>query len=191
MRKQPCLALGQRPRPHVAVAGLQYVEDNERSRPSHGRVCNRRQSAHCPASLQLTEVGAAGTIWNNEFGVKSRVGEAGECCTDDCWEGPGKGKPVARQQLHFGPGASPGYAVVNLGARYQVTSRIGLLLQINNLFDSRYYTGAQLGTNAFTNTDAFVARPLPAVNGAFPLRHGTFVAPGAPFAFWIGTRVTL
>jgi outer membrane receptor protein involved in Fe transport len=92
---------------------------------------------------------------------------------------------------YFGPGASPGYAVVNLGARYQVTSRVGLLLQINNLFDNRYYTAAQLGTNGFTNTNAFVARPLPAVNGAFPLRHGTFFAPGAPIAFWIGTRVTL
>jgi outer membrane receptor protein involved in Fe transport len=92
---------------------------------------------------------------------------------------------------YFGPGASPGYAVVNLGARYQVTSRIGLLLQINNLFDSRYYTGAQLGTNAFTNTNTFVARPFPATGAGFPLRHGTFLAPGAPVAFWIGTRVTL
>jgi outer membrane receptor protein involved in Fe transport len=92
---------------------------------------------------------------------------------------------------YLGSGSSPRYAVVNLGARYQVTSRIGLLLQINNLFDRRYYTAAQLGTNAFTDTNAFVARPFPAVGGAFPLRHGTFFAPGAPAAFWIGTRVTL
>jgi outer membrane receptor protein involved in Fe transport len=92
---------------------------------------------------------------------------------------------------YVGPGTSPGYGVVNLGARYQVTSRIGVLVQINNLFDRRYYTAAQLGTNAFTDTNAFVARPFPAVGGAFPLRHGTFFAPGAPAAFWIGTRVTL
>ena len=92
---------------------------------------------------------------------------------------------------YAGPGTSPGYAVVNLGARYQVTSRIGLLLQINNLFDRQYSTAAQLGTNAFTNTNTFVARPFPPVGGAFPLSHGTFLAPGAPVAFWVGTRITL
>jgi outer membrane receptor protein involved in Fe transport len=92
---------------------------------------------------------------------------------------------------YFGPGTSPGYAVVNLGARYQVTSRIGLLLQINNLFNTRYYTASQLGTNAFTDEGRFIARPFPAVTGEFPLRHGTFVAPGAPAAFWVGTRLTL
>jgi outer membrane receptor protein involved in Fe transport len=90
---------------------------------------------------------------------------------------------------YSGPGASPGYAVVNLGARYQVTSRVALLVQINNLFDRRYSTAAQLGTNAFTDTNAFVARPFPAVNSAFPLRHGTFFAPGAPIAFWVGSRI--
>jgi outer membrane receptor protein involved in Fe transport len=92
---------------------------------------------------------------------------------------------------YFGPGSSPGYAVVNLGTRYQVTPKIGILLQINNLFDRQYSTGAQLGANAFTDTGAFIARPFPAVGGEFPLRHGTFLAPGAPIAFWIGTRITL
>ena len=95
------------------------------------------------------------------------------------------------EAYYLGPGSSAGYAVVNLGARYQVTPRIGILLQINNLFDRQYSTGAQLGVNGFTDTGAFIARPFPAVGGEFPLRHGTFVAPGAPIAFWIGTRVTL
>ena len=92
---------------------------------------------------------------------------------------------------YLGPGSAPGYAVVNLGARYQATPKIAILLQINNLFDRQYSTGAQLGANGFTDTGDFMARPFPAVGGEFPLRHGTFVAPGAPIAFWIGTRFTL
>jgi outer membrane receptor protein involved in Fe transport len=92
---------------------------------------------------------------------------------------------------YFGEGATPAYAVVNLGARYQVTAHLGVLLQINNLFDTHYYTAAQLGVNAFTNTGAFIARPLPAIGAEFPLRHGAFLAPGAPTAFWVGARLTL
>jgi outer membrane receptor protein involved in Fe transport len=92
---------------------------------------------------------------------------------------------------YLGPGVVPGYAIVNLGARYQIKPRVGLLLQINNLFDRRYQTAAQLGSVAFTSTGVFSARPLPAVDGEFPLQHGTFYAPGAPLTFWIGTRVTL
>ena len=92
---------------------------------------------------------------------------------------------------YIGEGATPAYAVVNLGARYQMTQHVGLLLQINNLFDTHYYTAAQLGANAFTETGAFIARPFPPIGGEFPLRHGTFLAPGAPAAFWVGARLTL
>jgi outer membrane receptor protein involved in Fe transport len=92
---------------------------------------------------------------------------------------------------YTGEGATPAYAVVNLGVRYQVTRHVGLLLQINNLFDTHYYTAAQLGANAFTETGAFIARPFPPIGGEFPLRHGTFLAPGAPAAFWVGARLTL
>lgn len=92
---------------------------------------------------------------------------------------------------YHGAGTTPGYAVINLGARYQLTPRVGFLLQVNNLFDRRYATASQLGVNGFTSASTFIARPFPAVNGAFPLRHGTFVAPGAPTTLWIGTRLTL
>jgi outer membrane receptor protein involved in Fe transport len=92
---------------------------------------------------------------------------------------------------YLGDGATPGYAVVNLGARYQVTSRVGILLQVSNLFDRQYATASQLGVNGFTSASTFIARPFPASGGEFPLRHGTFVAPGAPAALWIGTRIKL
>jgi outer membrane receptor protein involved in Fe transport len=92
---------------------------------------------------------------------------------------------------YMGAGATPGYAVVNLGARYQLTPRVGILLQMNNLFDRQYATASQLGVNGFTESNTFIARPFPSSNGEFPLQHGTFVAPGAPAAFWIGAKLTL
>jgi outer membrane receptor protein involved in Fe transport len=91
---------------------------------------------------------------------------------------------------YLGDGTSPGYGVVNLGGRYSVTRWLQVIGQINNLFDRQYYTGAQLGPLGFTDTGAFVARPLPSINGEFPVRHSTFYAPGAPIRGWIGTRFT-
>ena len=96
--------------------------------------------------------------------------------------------PMAR--TISGPGDSPGYAVVNLGGRYALTRWLQILGQINNLFDRRYYTAAQLGPTGFTDSETFIARPLPPVNGEFPVRHSTFYAPGAPIRGWIGTRFT-
>jgi outer membrane receptor protein involved in Fe transport len=92
---------------------------------------------------------------------------------------------------YLGAGSTPGYAVVNLGARYELTTRVGILLQVNNLFDRRYATASQLGVNGFTDSSTFIARPFPPSGGEFPLRHGTFVAPGAPAALWIGARLKM
>jgi outer membrane receptor protein involved in Fe transport len=92
---------------------------------------------------------------------------------------------------YLGDGATSGYAVVNLGARYQLRPRIGILLQVNNLFDREYATASQLGVNGFTNANTFIARPFPSSGGEFPLRHGTFAAPGAPTTLWVGARLTL
>lgn len=90
---------------------------------------------------------------------------------------------------YLGPGKAPGYAVVNLGARYQVHSRIQLFVQVNNLFDKQYYTGAQLAATGFTDTGAFIARPLPPIDGEYPLVGDTFFAPGAPRGAWGGIRL--
>jgi outer membrane receptor protein involved in Fe transport len=89
---------------------------------------------------------------------------------------------------YLGPGDSPGYAVVNLGGRYALTRWLQIVGQINNLFDRRYYTASQLGALGFTDQETFIARPLPPINGEFPVRHSTFYAPGAPIRGWIGTR---
>jgi outer membrane receptor protein involved in Fe transport len=91
-------------------------------------------------------------------------------------------------QFYLGPGTSPGYAVFDLGSRYQVHPRLQFFVQVNNLFDRKYYTAAQLGPTAFTATGDFIARPFPAVAGQFPVRHATFYAPGAPRGAWGGLR---
>jgi outer membrane receptor protein involved in Fe transport len=92
---------------------------------------------------------------------------------------------------YLGPGTSPGYGVVNVGARYQIHKRVQVFAQINNLLDHHYTTAAQLGPTGFTNQGTFIARPFPAdANGNFPLVHATFYAPGAPFGVWGGMRVS-
>ena len=90
---------------------------------------------------------------------------------------------------YLGSGKSPGYTVLNLRAQYQLHRRLSLFLQLNNLLDRRYYTGAQLGPTGFTDSGSFVARPLPPVGADYPLVHATFLAPGAPRGAWGGLRV--
>ncbi|MBZ5673924.1 MAG: TonB-dependent receptor [Acidobacteriia bacterium] len=92
---------------------------------------------------------------------------------------------------YLGPGFSPGYAVVNLGAHYQVQKRTQLFVQINNLLDKRYYTAAQLGPSPYNTSQNFIARPFPAdASGNFPIRTSTFFAPGAPIGAWGGIRIS-
>ncbi len=95
-------------------------------------------------------------------------------------------KPDGRHYL--GEGTSPGYAVANLGARYQVHPRVQLFVQVNNLFNRTYYSGAQLGPTGFTAAGNFIARPFPIVNGEYALQGVTFYAPGAPRGAWAGLR---
>jgi outer membrane receptor protein involved in Fe transport len=90
---------------------------------------------------------------------------------------------------YLGPGTSPGYGVVNIGAHYQVHKRLQLFVQANNLLDHHYFTAAQLGPTGFNNQGTFVARPFPAnVNGNYPIVHATFYAPASPLGAWGGIR---
>jgi outer membrane receptor protein involved in Fe transport len=89
---------------------------------------------------------------------------------------------------YLGPGTSPGYGVIHLGAHYQPLKRLQVFAQINNLLDHHYYTAAQLSATGFTNQGTFIARPFPAVDGNFPIVHATFHAPGAPIGAWGGIR---
>ncbi|MEO8592389.1 MAG: TonB-dependent receptor [Candidatus Solibacter sp.] len=91
---------------------------------------------------------------------------------------------------YLGPGRTGGYSVMNLGGRYRLQKHLEMFAQVNNLLNHRYYTAAQLGATGFTAQGTFLARPLPAVGGQFPLIGSTFLAPGAPLAAWGGIRVS-
>ena len=81
-----------------------------------------------------------------------------------------------------------GVAVLNLNAQYTPQPGWTLTGQINNLLDRHYTTAAVLAPNAF-NGNTLLARPFAATdNGDYPLRHGTFYAPGAPRNVWLGVR---
>ena len=90
---------------------------------------------------------------------------------------------------YLGSGIVPGYTVVNLSAGYRLRRWISVIAHVTNLFDRRYYTSGQLGPMGFTETGAFIARPLPAINGEFPVRQSTFYAPASPIRAWVGARL--
>jgi outer membrane receptor protein involved in Fe transport len=89
-----------------------------------------------------------------------------------------------------GSGRSSGYAVFDLGSTWEVQPRLHLFVQVNNLFDRRYATAAQLNATAFTPDGNFIARPFAAQGDNASLVHATFYAPGAPRTVWAGLRYT-
>ena len=89
-----------------------------------------------------------------------------------------------------GRDTSPGYAVVNVGARYQVHRRLELFAQVNNLLDRHYYTAAQLGTTAFTASGDVHRAPISGGGRGLPgAARAPSYAPGAPRAAWGGIRI--
>jgi len=94
---------------------------------------------------------------------------------------------------YLGPGATPGYTVLNLGAHIRPAPHVLVFAEVTNLADSKYYTASQLAATGFTNTGAFNSRPFatPVIDGERPLEHATFYAPGAPRMLWVGVRVGL
>jgi outer membrane receptor protein involved in Fe transport len=80
-------------------------------------------------------------------------------------------------------GNVPGYAVVNLDARYEVTRQLAIFALVSNLFDKQYYNFAVLGENFFTGPDRSFGPALGI--DAVPEQ---FRAIGAPRGIWIGLR---
>jgi len=93
-----------------------------------------------------------------------------------------------------GPGKSAGYGIGSLGVRYQANKYVQLFVQMNNLLDKHYSTGAQLGTTPFDNNDHFVAQPFGTPYGddpdSVPIRSTSFQAPGTPFNVYGGLKFT-
>jgi outer membrane receptor protein involved in Fe transport len=74
-----------------------------------------------------------------------------------------------------------GHGLIDLDARWRVGEGVTLELQLHNLLDRRYATAGVLGRNAFTGP----SRAFDGANG----RNELFVAPGAPFAAWLGLEI--
>lgn len=92
-----------------------------------------------------------------------------------------------------GPGVSPGYALTNFRAHYDLTKRLQLGVEVDNFFDRHYYTAAQLATTAFTAQGTVQTLPFPAYAvgqyaGSSPAQSATFFAPGAPRRAWAELR---
>jgi len=95
---------------------------------------------------------------------------------------------------YLGPGVSPGYGVTNFLAHYDLTKHFRLSLQVDNVFNLRYYTAAQLANTGLSAQGTFLARPFPedptgAQAGSYPLQSATFFTPGAPRRAWAELRV--
>ena len=83
-------------------------------------------------------------------------------------------------------GSVPGYAVFNLDTSYELAKGLTLYGLVTNLFDRQYFSAGRLGINPF------VAGPRGA-RGASGFNYNssewqntTFVAPGAPRAYYVG-----
>ncbi|WP_085314567.1 TonB-dependent receptor [Derxia lacustris] len=120
-----------------------------------------------------------------------RVGVDMNAVGDSLARGNENGQHQADGTYYLGPGKVGGYAVFNLGADWQATRAVKLYTQVNNVFDRRYASAAQLGATGFRSDGTFIGRPFttPVIDGERALLHSTFVAPGAPRIFWVGVRV--
>jgi outer membrane receptor protein involved in Fe transport len=91
---------------------------------------------------------------------------------------------------YLGPGVSPGYAITNFRAHYDLTRHLQIAAQIDNLFNHEYYTAAQLANTSLTAQGAFQSQPFPFTYttgpyaGSSPVTSATFFAPGAPRRAW-------
>ncbi len=95
---------------------------------------------------------------------------------------------------YLGPGVSPGYAITNFHAHYDLTKRLQLAVQVDNIFDHHYYTAAQLANTSLTAQGAFNADPFPAYTtgpyaGSAPVPSATFFTPGAPRRAWVELNI--
>ncbi len=93
-----------------------------------------------------------------------------------------------------GPGVSPGYAITNFRAHYDLTRHLQVAVQIDNLFNHEYYTAAWLSGTTLTAQGAFQTMPFPPYAdgpfaGSAPGQSVTFFAPGAPRRAWFELKL--
>lgn len=83
-------------------------------------------------------------------------------------------------------GKVPGYAVFNLQTAYKFGHGLALTMQVNNLFDRKYYTAGRLGSNPFVPSSS--GAPVGASGWNYnstEWQSTNLVAPGAPRGIWL------
>jgi len=91
---------------------------------------------------------------------------------------------------YLGPGVSPGYAITNFRAHYDLTRHLQLAVQIDNLFNHKYYTAAWLANTELNAQGAIQSLPFAVYTsgpyaGSAPAQSATFFTPGAPRRAWV------
>lgn len=81
------------------------------------------------------------------------------------------------RRTYAGAGETPGYAVIDLNAKWRFDKRTSLSAKVGNLFDRRYSTGGFLAENAFPGGRF-------AVDSDTWTRE-TFFSPGSPRNLWL------
>ena len=97
-------------------------------------------------------------------------------------------------RYYQGPGVSPGYALFHIAAKYDLTKRLQVHAQVDNLSDRRFSTAAQLASTGLTPDGRYIARAFVPYGagpqaGNYPIPSVVFVAPGAPRRAWAALRL--
>jgi outer membrane receptor protein involved in Fe transport len=95
---------------------------------------------------------------------------------------------------YLGPGVSPGYAITNFRAHYDLTRHFQLVVQLDNLFNHEYYTAAWISNTALSAQGAIQSLPFPVYTtgpyaGSAPAQSATFFSPGAPRRAWVQLKI--
>jgi outer membrane receptor protein involved in Fe transport len=95
---------------------------------------------------------------------------------------------------YLGPGVSPGYAITNFRAHYDLTRHLQLAVQLDNLFNQKYYTAAWISNTELNGEGAIQSLPFPVYTtgpyaGSAPAQSATFFTPGAPRRAWVALGV--
>jgi outer membrane receptor protein involved in Fe transport len=159
----------------AAQGGFPGVEGTQQIMPGHRIPLVPRQMLKLFADIDFANAWSVGAELNAVGRSTARGNENGQHQPDGMY--------------YLGAGYNPGYAVFNLNAAWRPSPGVKLFAQVSNLFDRQYSSAAQLGATGFNDAGSFQSRPFPAdANGARPLRHTTFLAPGAPRAFSVGLK---
>jgi len=160
----------------TALAGTPGLDGNIYVNPGNRIPLIPKQSGKASAVYQATKRLA---LELNEIAVSSSYARGNE---NNAYKADGI--------YYQGPGVSPGYSVTNFRAHYDLSRRIQFAVQVDNLFDKKYYTAAQLAVTGFDAQGGVNTRPYAPYTsgpqaGNYPLQSVTFFAPGAPRRAWV------